>query len=278
MRTDPRPTPLAMSQYYPADYGPHASPVNLSYAASSYRPVWKRLASAARHQLISRVFHFNTEAVPDMPPGRMLEVGCSTGVFLSSMAERGWSVEGLEPCGRAARLARARGLRVEAATLESVTEARGPYDLVVGWMVLEHLHDPGGGLLKLRRWTRPKGWLALSVPNAAALEFKVFGDAWYALQLPTHLYHFTPKALRLLLERTGWRLRRLVHQRTLSNLLASAGYWLQDRDRCPRLSTILQQYPTAAGAWAYRLYPLACALALLGQTGRMTVWAQNRDD
>src|SRR3546814_19345766 len=61
-----------------------------------------------------------------------------------------------------------------------------PVDLIVGWMVLEHLHQPLAVLRKLRRWIQPDGWLVLSVPDAGSLEFRVFGDRWYALQLPTH--------------------------------------------------------------------------------------------
>src|SRR3546814_9273497 len=85
-----------------------------------------------------------------------------------------------------------------------------PVDLIVGWMVLEHLHQPLAVLRKLRRWIQPDGWLVLSVPDAGSLEFRVFGDRWYALQLPTHLHHFSPE--------------------TLANMMTAAG-WTADRDR-----------------------------------------------
>src|SRR3546814_20558991 len=58
-----------------------------------------------------------------------------------------------------------------------------PFDVVVGWMVLEHLHEPLAALKKLRRWVRQDGWLVLSVPDAGGLELKLFRDRWYALHL-----------------------------------------------------------------------------------------------
>jgi hypothetical protein len=122
------------------------------------------------------------------------------------------------------------------------------------------------------------GWLVLSVPNAGSLGFRIFGDAWYALQLPTHLYHFTPKTSRLLLEKSGWRTVRVFQQRVVSNLLASVGYVLEDRGLLPRVAGALMRYPTAGGRWPYRLFPLAYLLAALGQTGRMTIWPQNCHD
>jgi len=157
MRTDPRPTLEAMQQYYPEDYGPHATLPPATQATITYHPAWKRFALRGYERVFSRVFRFNAEILPKIPPGRMLEVGCATGAFLWRMAHRGWEVEGLEASNRAAALARSRGFRVKIGTLESILGIGGPYELLVGWMVLEHLHDPLGGLRKLRRWARPGG-------------------------------------------------------------------------------------------------------------------------
>ena len=76
-------------------------------------------------------------------------------------------------------------------------------------------------LAKLMRWTRPGGWLVLSVPNAGSYEFKIFRDMWYALQLPTHLTHFTPKTIEQMLSRAGWRPENIFHHQNVNNLIAS---------------------------------------------------------
>jgi 2-polyprenyl-3-methyl-5-hydroxy-6-metoxy-1,4-benzoquinol methylase len=163
---------------------------------------------------------------------------------------------------------------VHIGTLETAPDPDEQFDLVVGWMVLEHLHEPVEALRKLLGWTRPGGWIALSVPNAGAVEFRLFRDRWFALQLPTHLYHFTPATVRATLEQAGWKFDRIHHQRTLSNMIASSGQWIEDLQGNGRIARALRGYPENRGRKEYYLFPLATILSLMGQTGRMTVWAQ----
>lgn len=271
MRTNPRPTPGTIGFYYPEDYGPYqGTRVDFSKASGDHCPTWKRLAR--------RVFQFNTERMPNLPPSRMLEIGCASGSFLHRMAREGWEVEGLEFSEKAAESARSLGYIVHVGSLETAPEPTRQYDVVVGWMVLEHLHYPVLALRKLHRWTKPGGWLVVSVPNPNALEFRIFKDAWYALQLPTHLYHYTPKTLKMVLERGGWQVERIFHQRILSNLVASSGYVLHDKQCMPRLAKNLIHFPECAGRKHFFLYPLACVFSVFGQTGRVTVWARRIND
>ncbi len=270
MRTNPRPTPRTIGYYYPDDYGPyHGTRVDHTKLSDGPLPPWKRL--------LKRVFQFNTQCLPPLPPGRMLEVGCASGAFLHRMACQGWEVEGIEPSEDAANSARLLGYPVYMGSIEGAPEPDYLYDLVVGWMVLEHLHNPLLALKKLRRWVKPGGWLAISVPNAAALEFRMFKDAWYALQVPTHLYHYTPRTLEMLLAKTGWRREKVFDQRILTNLVVSLGYCLQDKMPRSRLASYLVNFPNIGVAGNLMLYPFAYVLSLFGQAGRMTVWARRME-
>lgn len=270
MRTNPRPTPGTIGFYYPDDYGPYlgtrvqqTGPKRISGIKKLLKPVVKRL------------FNFNTESLPPLSPGRLLEVGCASGAFLHRMAGQGWQVEGIEFSDKAALAATRLGYYVHAGPLETAPEPRQPFDLIVGWMVLEHLHDPIGGLQKLCEWAKPGACLVLSVPNAGSLEFRLFKEKLYALHLPNHLYHFTPETLSQVLQAGGWTLENIHHQRLLSNLIASTGYVLRDRDYT-RVGQKLIDFPERAGKWHFALYPLAWLLSTFGQTGRMTIWARKR--
>jgi len=205
----------------------------------------------------------------------MLEIGCASGAFLHRMAAQGWQVQGIEFSSAAAQAAIQAGYKVHAGALETAPTPSSRFNLIVGWMVLEHLHDPVAGLRKLRAWAHPDAALVLSVPNAGALEFVLFRQRWYALQLPTHLYHFTPGTIREILEAGGWELEKVHHQRVLSNLVASLGYLMQDRGHL-RLARRLIEFPERAGRLMDILFPLAWILSLFGQTGRMTIWAKVR--
>ena len=101
----------------------------------------------------------------------------------------------------------------------------------------------------------------------------IFKDKWYALQLPTHLHHFTPHTIGLILNAGGWSLEKVYHQRTLSNLIGSTGYVFRDKGYV-RLGQWLINFPERGGWLVYALYPLTWLFSACGQTGRMTIWAR----
>lgn len=267
MRTNPRPAPESIGRYYPDDYGPYLG-TRVTEASAKPKGWFVRTARS----LARRLFPFKTDALPPLQPGRMLEIGCASGTFLHKMAQRGWQVQGIEFSDHAAQAAARLGHPVHVGPLETAPQPEGAFDLVVGWMVLEHLHDPVGSLRKLRQWSTPHAWLALSVPNAASLEFRLFKDQWFALQLPTHLHHFTPETIGKVLDAGGWELVKIHHQRTLANLLLSLGLWLRHKGH-PGLARPFMDLPNRSAFW-YGLYPVAWLAGLFGQTGRMTVWAR----
>lgn len=266
MRTNPRPTPDTIGFYYPDNYGPYlGTQVQQLKATSGIRKLLK--------PLVNLIVSSNSQKVPPLVPGRMLELGCASGSYLHQMAEQGWQVQGIEYSEKAAQAAAQLGYQVHAGPLETAPNPDEPFDLIVGWMVLEHLHDPLGCLKKLREWAKPGAWLVLSIPNAGSLEFRLFKDKWYALQLPTHFHHFTPATLEKVLSVSGWKLEKIHHQRVLSNLIASMGYVLRGKGYA-KLGQKLIGFPERGGWMVYALYPLAWLLSVFGQTGRMTVWAR----
>jgi SAM-dependent methyltransferase len=229
-----------------------------------------------------RLFETNAHRLPPMGNGqgrRLLEIGCAAGSYLREMAGAGWEVHGLESNPEAAAAAGSGGYPVLASRLETAPDPAEPFDLIVGWHVFEHLHEPLLCLEKLRRWLRPGGWLVLSMPNAASYEFRLFRDAWYATQLPVHLYHYTPRTLAQVLAHASWRLERVLCHRSLNNLPRSLGLLLQDHGRVSPWSRALLEFPRRwHPAVVESLFPLAWLLGLFGQTGRMTIWARRQED
>src|SRR6266536_1961057 len=219
MRTNPRPTAETIGFYYPENYGP--------YVVTMVSPD-KNLRFRALKDRARELLRLNVNALPSLPVGRMLEIGCASGAFLHEMAEKGWDVQGIEFSQAAADRSRKLGYPVHEGQIETAPAPGEPFDLVVGWMVLEHLHNPVQALRKINAWTRTGGWLALSVPNIGSYQFALFGDAWFPLQLPNHLFHFTRDSLARVLKAGGWKVERILYHRDLSHLVASLGHKLQD--------------------------------------------------
>lgn len=268
LRTSPRPTADSIGYYYPESYQPYlATKVDFS------RPSQTSFIKRRLKPIIKRFFNSNSHFLPTLPTGRLLEVGCASGAFMHHMASQGWQAEGIEFSEKAAHAAGQLGYKVYSGALETAPAPDKPYDLIVGWMVFEHLHDPMACLNKLHDWAKPDAWLVLSVPNADSLEFRIFQDKWYDLHLPAHLHHFTPRTLVKTLQAGGWQVVKLHHQRMLSGALGSAAYWLEDKGYF-KSAVILRQIAGSGLIGFYLLFPFGWMLSLFGQTGRMTIWAR----
>ena len=134
-----------------------------------------------------------------MKPGKVLEIGSSTGIFLSLLQEKGWQVRGVEPSRVAAKIAEARGIPVLAEGFEKIRLTE-KYDLIILNHTLEHLEDPIGVTKKAKSFLTPKGYIFIDLPNFDSWSAKVMKKNWPLLLPQEHLWHFTEKSMKLLLK------------------------------------------------------------------------------
>lgn len=139
-------------------------------------------------------------------PGRLLDVGCATGVFLEEAGQVGWQLWGLEPSAWAASQAQRRLplAQVQVGFIEEAHYPAGAFDLITLWDVLEHLAAPAATLQHLRPWLAADGRLALNLPDVDSLPARVMGKRWVLL-LREHLWYFSPRTITALLEQCGYR-------------------------------------------------------------------------
>jgi SAM-dependent methyltransferase len=111
----------------------------------------------------------------------------------------------------AAAAARANfGLDVVHGSLPHPAVPPASVDLLTLRAVLEHVHDPRGLLTAVWDSLKPGGWVYASVPNLASWGYRVFGRAWFPLDPPRHLLHFTPATLRRLVEGCGFEVEAVT--------------------------------------------------------------------
>jgi SAM-dependent methyltransferase len=138
------------------------------------------------------------------PGGRVVDVGCGSGLALQALGELGWRAEGVDFDPAAIASARAAGLRAEEGTLASQHYPDGSFDAVTMAHVIEHVRDPIGLLSEARRVLAPSGTLVVLTPNHRSLGHHVFRDRWRGLEPPRHLQVFSPSSLALAARRAGW--------------------------------------------------------------------------
>ncbi len=196
-------------------------------------------------------------------PGRVLDVGCAAGFFLSVMRDAGWDVTGLEPSAPIRRAARAL-LGDEAVLAEPLGVAELPrrsFDLVTMWDVLEHLPDPVAALRAARVLLAPGGRLLVETQNVRSLAARVLGRRWQHYKHAEHLHHFHAGTLERAFELAG--LRTLHRTARYGGKLVSPAFVAERAGRVhPILSTVLSPLTRFQGAGFYvNLYDELIAVA-----------------
>lgn len=259
-RTNPRPTADTIGVYYPANYGPYNSD---TLATTNFGQILK--------DFIRGILGLRSRNLPDVRPGRMLEIGCSSGNYMDQARSAGWIVDGIEFSPEAAAVARSKGFSVQTGSLEQLNSSISEYNMITGWMVLEHLHEPVAALRKLRGWIKHDGFLVVSIPSAESLSRKIFGRYSYDLHLPNHLFHFAPQTLNQVFENAGWKIERVFWQRNCNTLLNSLEYWANANRR--QILAKLARWLRAGTLSAPLRVMLSLLLGITRQSGRIEVWA-----
>lgn len=180
------------------------------YSSGFYEP---GPARASRVVELGHEFNnvFRMRELRGLRPGRLLDVGSGRGRFLAAASAAGWDAVGIEFEPALARMARDR-YGVEVVVGDAVSApVDGPFDVITMWHVLEHLPDPLAAIERARELLVPNGRLVVSVPNNDSWQARLGGDDWLHLDIPRHIYHFTPGSLTLLVERAGFRALRVGH-------------------------------------------------------------------
>lgn len=140
--------------------------------------------------------------------GRILDVGCATGFFLAGAREDGWTPYGVEISPYAIEYGqRELGMENLSTSLNGFTE--GFFDAITLWETVEHLDDPLGCLQQVYPLLRPGGVLAVSTPNLDSLCYRLIGGKWWPIMPFEHLYYFTPRTLKKMLSRAGFKEKAL---------------------------------------------------------------------
>ena len=138
-------------------------------------------------------------------PGRILDIGCSIGLFLKLARERGWETYGVE-LNRKARSAAVKlhGLDVYGKPLDELNFENNFFDIITLWEVLEHLQEPRKILIQAHRILRKGGVLVILVPNLDSLAVRIMWERAATFGWG-HLWYFTPAALTKMLHSLGYK-------------------------------------------------------------------------
>ena len=193
---------------YPTDY--------YAYQDHFSRSGWKELAKAILHCRVGTLD-------PKFPaPGRLLDLGCGSGWFLSGMRDKGWETYGVEISSAAAELSRKQaGLNVFSGTIQQAQFPPEFFDYIRSNHSFEHISSPVNTLQEIHRVLRPKGKLLIGVPNIDSLNARLFGQYWWYLGAPVHPFSYSVKTLCKLLRKTNFVVEKINYNSDSSGILGS---------------------------------------------------------
>ena len=199
---NPRPLTAKVEEFYREDYDEAYGEVEASSDRDSvFESVARRLGQYRQ------------------APGRLLDVGCGDGAFLSLCRSAGWSCYGLELSKRAAARAARRGLTVLSPDFLERTGEHELFDVITLVNVLETVTSPATLLRQVAGALAPSGLVAIRATNGAFHLPMRTPARWVGSRYDQafHLFLYSPQALRSLLKGVG------LHTIAIHNSVPSRG-------------------------------------------------------
>lgn len=192
---NPRPDEEEILKFYPPWY--HARAEN-NVAEIEKSEIWGIPWREAMAKKAEPILKYKTN-------GRILDIGCGDGSLLKYLKEKGWEAYGLDFQEASARYARENlKLNVSTGRVEEIAFPEESFDIIILFHVLEHLDDPSNVLKKVKTLLKKDGYLLIEVPNIESFESRLFRSKWVGISAPLHLYHFSRKSLKSMLEKCGY--------------------------------------------------------------------------
>lgn len=133
--------------------------------------------------------------------GKLLDIGCGSGTFLSMAKKYNWSLVGIEISEELSNLCKKNvpGAEVINERFENIHFKESQFDLITMWDVIEHVIDPIEVITLIKNLLKPNGIAIFCTPDENSFLAKL-GKTFYhtgiaypalALHPPNHTYFFS---------------------------------------------------------------------------------------
>ena len=162
---------------------------------------------------------------------KLLDIGSGSGQFLYEMKSLGLDVYGVEPGEFDEKATKKEGLEIKKSNLKEAKFKKETFDLITMSHVLEHVSNPLENLEEIHRILKKNGRFIISVPNYNSLAYKIFGSNWYQLDIPRHLFDYSDKILKRVLEERGFKIIKMRYNSRPSQFVVSLYFVFDIKER-----------------------------------------------
>ena len=151
---------------------------------------------------------------------RILDVGAGSGALLADLYKNGFTnLSGIDPF--IAKDIEYASFRIRKADIFSLTDT---YDYIMLHHVFEHLENPSEILDQLFQLLKPERFLLIRTPVMGTIGWEMYGTDWVQLDAPRHIIIHSVDSMKLLAEKSGFELKRIVFDSTAHYIWASEQY------------------------------------------------------
>lgn len=136
--------------------------------------------------------------------GKLLDVGCSIGGFVSAAQATGWEATGID-ISSAVEVGKSKGLDLQQMDLKKANFPKSNFDVVTLLDVIEHIPDPCLLLEEIYQILKPSGCVFILTPNLSGLSSRLLRENWESVGPQDHLALYTRKTLGKMLHGVGFR-------------------------------------------------------------------------
>jgi SAM-dependent methyltransferase len=234
--------PLDMAEYYPSNYYSFFLKLNdlkksenrlmqfLKDRRNDYaifnrgmlgRMIYRKLPAEWVREDMSLIF-------PGMPPSglvtkksRILDIGCGNGNTLYFLKELGFNnLLGIDPYVTA-NIKHPNGLKI---LKKSIHELDGQFDLIMFHHSFEHMRDPLETLQSVSRLLTKAGKCLIRIPTVDSYAWQYYRQNWVALDPPRHFYLHSIKSMKILSDKAGLDIMKVVYDSTDMQFWGSEQY------------------------------------------------------
>ena len=155
--------------------------------------------------------------------GRILDIGCNTGLYLYMLKNIGWEVFGMDLDKKACDTARSLGIEVFAGFLKDAPYQDRFFDFVRFSHVIEHVDSPRELMQDVSRILKKDGRAYVAFPNQRSFAFYAFKHIWQGRG--SHQYAFSRKTFAALCEKTGFKIDKARVKSSTGAMVNSMIIW-----------------------------------------------------
>lgn len=146
---------------------------------------------------------------PFRKTNKLIDVGCGIGYFLEEAKKRGWEVYGTEFTDEAMEICSKKGIYMNKGVLNPKDYNSQEFDVITSFEVIEHINNPREELQNFYKILRKGGMVYCTTPNFNSLLRYRLKEKYNVICYPEHLSYYTPKMLKYVFEKEGFRTKNI---------------------------------------------------------------------